>query len=94
MGEEFGEEISVLSSGTMSHFIKRGKRSCSFPSMDSMMKLAALLPEVSNFPEEVFRVNGVELALTWHGKLKIEVTVVSIFLFSNQSFKSLLAFPP
>ena len=58
-----GDGISDLSSGTMSHLISTGRGSCSFPSIDSSMKLLTHLPEVSVVPAQVFSVYGVGLAL-------------------------------
>lgn len=74
-----------------SHSIKGGMGSCSFPSMDSMMKLTALPPEVSDFPGQVFRVFGVELGST-SKRLKNSVLAGDLLLCSSNTAYILIAF--
>ena len=79
-----GDGISDLSSGTISHSISVGRGSCSFPSIDSSMKLLARLPEVSVVPAQVLSVYGAGLALR-SKRLKKSVFASDLLLCSSST---------
>ena len=83
-----GEGISILSSGITSHSIRVGRVSCMCPSIDSNMKLTALLPEdlYGVWRRVVIDVEEIE-------KLCLGQRFVTLFIKHYIHFDSFLSFP-